>query len=190
MSLPQETEHGLRVSVFCNEVLCNKFKDFPETLRIILNPEDPQWQDFKVGGWGELKHFDRFEDFLAWIGTTYDVVKDLCRRDVEVVDLLDRVMQKPVGVHHDSNNVTITNRGNTASAALRRLRKDRPELHQQVIAGELSPHAAMLNAGFREKKIQISLDPVKAAESLRKHFSDEAWHQLKQARDSYLPDTF
>ncbi len=40
-------------------------------------------------------------------------------------------------------------RGNASTRALRRLRKDRPDIHKQVIAGTLSPHAGMVQAGFR-----------------------------------------
>ena len=37
------------------------------------------------------------------------------------------------------------------AAALRRLRKDRPDIHARVLAGELSPHAGMIEAGFRKR---------------------------------------
>jgi hypothetical protein len=40
--------------------------------------------------------------------------------------------------------------GTSREAALRRLRKDRPDLHERVIARELTPHAAMVEAGFRK----------------------------------------
>ena len=38
-----------------------------------------------------------------------------------------------------------------ADSCLRRLRKDRPDIHARVLAGELSPHAGMIEAGFRKK---------------------------------------
>jgi hypothetical protein len=34
--------------------------------------------------------------------------------------------------------------------AHRRLRKDRPDLHEQVLNGEKTAHAAMVEAGFRK----------------------------------------
>lgn len=34
--------------------------------------------------------------------------------------------------------------GNASTYALRRLRKERPDLHEQVLADMLSPHAAMI----------------------------------------------
>jgi hypothetical protein len=40
--------------------------------------------------------------------------------------------------------------------ALRRLRKQRSDLHTRVIAKEISPHAAMVKAGFRLEGIESS----------------------------------
>lgn len=51
-----------------------------------------------------------------------------------------------------------------------KLRKDRPDLHAQVLAGELSPHAAMVEAGFRKRTITVPLEPGAAA-TLRRHCS-------------------
>ncbi len=53
--------------------------------------------------------------------------------------------------------------GNERSYALRRLRKDRPDLHKKVIVFEMSPHAAMVEAGFRPKTITVPLGVDKAA---------------------------
>jgi hypothetical protein len=41
--------------------------------------------------------------------------------------------------------------GNSRAAALRRLRKTRPDIHARVLAGELTPHAGMVEAGFRKR---------------------------------------
>jgi hypothetical protein len=42
--------------------------------------------------------------------------------------------------------------GNSRAAFLRRLRKDRPDIHARVLAGEISAHAGMIEAGFRRSK--------------------------------------
>ena len=55
------------------------------------------------------------------------------------------------GERADERNVHIRPSGNSRAAFLRRLRKDRPDLHARVLAGELSPHAGMIEAGFRKK---------------------------------------
>ena len=72
--------------------------------------------------------------------------------DPVTVDLLDQALQRAVGSNQHTepvDNVHTQERpsGNEASRALRRLRKDRPDLHARVLAGELSPHAAMREAG-------------------------------------------
>lgn len=53
--------------------------------------------------------------------------------------------------------------GTSAAAALRRLRKDRPDIHERVLAGELSPHAGMIEAGFRKKRPSKKLTPFDRA---------------------------
>ena len=52
--------------------------------------------------------------------------------------------------------------GTTAQYALRRLRKARPDLLARVEAGELSPHGAMIQAGFRKKTITVSTGDILA----------------------------
>jgi hypothetical protein len=54
--------------------------------------------------------------------------------------------------HANGSSVHASGRpsGNSRAAFLRRLRKDRPDIHARVLAGELSPHASMIEAGFRK----------------------------------------
>lgn len=56
----------------------------------------------------------------------------------------------PRAVHPAAENGLVRPAGTSADAALRRLRKDRPDLHARVLDGELSAHAAMIEAGFRK----------------------------------------
>lgn len=46
--------------------------------------------------------------------------------------------------------------GTSTAAALRRLRKHRPDLHAAVLAGRMTAHAAMVAAGFRPKTITVA----------------------------------
>lgn len=46
--------------------------------------------------------------------------------------------------------------GNARTYALRRLRESRPDLHARVLAGELSPHAGMIAAGFRQRETPLT----------------------------------
>jgi hypothetical protein len=50
----------------------------------------------------------------------------------------------------DGNTSIPRGRGSNSTNALRRLKRDRPELAAQVLAGELSAHAAAVQAGFRK----------------------------------------
>ena len=58
--------------------------------------------------------------------------------------------------------------------ALRALRSDAKHqaLHARVLAGDLSPHAAMVLAGLRPRTATIRLDsPTAALKSLLRHFT-------------------
>ena len=135
--------------------------------------------------------FARFEDFvvtapLEGLGSTVEQLRKLCHEDPEARDLIDRACQGKHGGDHRSqdaqsnvDNVHVDRpSGNTESAALRRLRKDREDLHTRVLQGELSAHAAMVEAGYRKKKVQIELEPQAAARIIQKHFDAERGHQL------------
>ena len=56
--------------------------------------------------------------------------------------------------------------GTSADYALRRLKRDRPDLAAKVIAGELSTHRAAVIAGFRKKYFQVPRDPAKLTRKL------------------------
>jgi hypothetical protein len=78
-------------------------------------------------------------------------------RAAQRADARDRANQRPVGrpktVYNDNGDVHDLERpsGNSAAAFIRRLRKDRPDIHARVLAGEITPHAGMTEAGFRKR---------------------------------------
>lgn len=149
----------------------------PGLLRRVLNED--AWRERTVKRTGEIVSFSSFEEFVATpplegLGGDMRLLRNLVRDHNDVLDLIDRAVQKPAHVHRDSDNITVTpdpnDRGTSAAGALRRLRKDRPDLHARVLAGELSPHAAMIEAGFRPRTITVPLDPHRAARTLLRHF--------------------
>lgn len=71
--------------------------------------------------------------------------------------------------------------GNSVGYTLRRLEKDAPELLAQVKAGELSPYAAAVKAGIRDRLITVPSVPRKAARVLLRHFQGEALAELVDA---------
>lgn len=69
--------------------------------------------------------------------------------------------------------------GTSREAGLRRLRKDRPDLHAEVLAGALSTHAAMVKAGFRRRALTVPVDtPENMARALRRNLPPEAVTEL------------
>jgi len=161
----------------------------PRQLRKVL--ERGSWRDFR-DPMGKVHHWDRFEDFLVakplkGMGTSVEIVHDLLRRDEAASDLLDQALQRPHGGDHTSedrpsksaNSNLAQPNGTTRNQALRRLRKDAPELHAQVLAGELSPHAAMVEAGFRPKTLTVRLDDMgRLRAALARHLTVEQEAEL------------
>ena len=144
----------------------SRLEAIPRYVKRIIN--ENRWQRRWVKPLGQVVEFDTFEGFLTADlpeGMRYDMesLKRLCRDDPEALDALDRVVQKPVGIHKgkgdiDNVNITESPSGNSRVSALRRLRSQRPDLHTLVLAGEMTPHAAMVQAGFRRKTITVVPD--------------------------------
>ena len=61
------------------------------------------------------------------------------------------------------NNITSSTRGDNPSYLTARLQRDAPDLAQKVLDGELSAHAAALEAGFVNPKVAIRLDDLASA---------------------------
>lgn len=138
-----------------------------------------------------LKHevsFATFAEFAtektpAGLGTSVDMLKRMCRDVPEALDALDRAVQGKHGGDHgnqytggksDIIRLAKPQHGTSADYALRKLRSDRSDLHARVLAGELSPHAAMVEAGFRRRTFSIpATDPEKAAASIRRNMRPE-----------------
>lgn len=140
----------------------------------------------------ETVKYDRFATFVTTpptrgLGASVDLIRRIVGNDTEAVDLLDQALRNPVGTnqHVDIIN-TLEERptGTSAESALRRLRKDRPDLHTRVLAGELSPHAAMIEAGFRRPTITVPVDDMtRLSDALKRHRSlrrvDPAWRRWR-----------
>jgi len=79
---------------------------------------------------------------MLLIGAALEQLHGICRGDHEALDAIDTVTQNAVGTNQHVDNVnSLTDRpdGNSSAQAMRRLRKDRPGLHAEVLAGERSP---------------------------------------------------
>lgn len=72
--------------------------------------------------------------------------------------------------------------GNSAEYGLRRLRAGAPELHARVLAGELTTHAAMREAGFRPQTATVRIDdPSSVYRALRRGMSPAHRRELGTA---------
>ena len=83
--------------------------------------------------------------------------------------------------HNVSIRIRNTLTGNGTDYAIRKLRKDSPEIHAKVIAGEISPHAGMVAAGFRKKTATVSVDPKSFATAILRRFTSEEIREIIEA---------
>lgn len=155
----------------------------PQGVKFIVATE--AWRERIVMRTGERVTFESFEKFVATpplegLGSSIRQLRHLCRDDKPALDAIDRACQRPVGRPSETvDNINDKPDGTSAAAALRRLRKDRPDLHARVLAGKLSPHAAMLEAGFRRRTVTIPVQPDLAARRLWQRYGPEE-------RDAFL----
>lgn len=162
----------------------------PVLLKRLLAEEG--WREFETVR-GEVVRHERFEEFVAapplkGLGAEISLIKRIVADDPEAVDLLDRVLRGGHGGDRRSKNFKVHNvqlenkkesNGGRRDRALRRLRKDAPELHAEVIAGRLSAHAAMVKAGFRTRTISVPVErPDRVAAALRRHMTQEQLEEL------------
>ena len=152
--------------------------------RIIREEMWERWADPSSGR--EYGPFRTFEHFVlapaakGGLGSSIAQLRGLCEDDIEARDALDKATQKQHGGDRHSPAFNVDNihverpTGTSQSAALRRLRKNRPDLHAEVLAERLSAHAAMVEAGFRQKTISVPVtNPEAVARSLLKYMKPD-----------------
>lgn len=161
------------------------------------------WRERIVQQTGQPAQFRTFRAFVEapppeGLHTSVEMLIDICNRykDMEAVHLLSQESagkaggnNNPMGLGGKShkqtdivnhNNITLVNatskamQGTSTIYNMRRLAKSSPELHAKVIAGELSPNAAAVQAGFRSKPLQVPDDPERAARWFISH-KDAGW---------------
>ena len=129
--------------------------------------------------------FSSFEAFVTYVlpqglESSIDDLRAYCRKRPEV-DRLIRAEVDPEPAHgrHGRgrpapNRVDNVNSkgGNKSTYALKRLKRDRPDLFRKVVDGKLSANAAAIEAGFRRKTFTVPADVDGAAQALRRRFSD------------------
>jgi len=143
----------------------------------------------------EVRHesFERYvtDNLPTGLGTTIRFLKNLCRDDTEAIKAIDQAIQKKPGGgknQHTMQKCFVDNiheaerpTGTSRDAAIRRLRKDRPDLLEKVIAGQLSAHAAALEAGHRKKPTPAEI----CVKAFRK--AEDRMNTLRQIIDAIEP---
>jgi hypothetical protein len=163
----------------------------PDLLRRVL--EEEAWREF-VTKLGEHVNHESLVDFvteppLAGLGATVDLLERVVK-GTPAEDALDAALKKeqPHGGNRKGkrgeskiDNVQVDPpSGNRATTALRRLRKDRPDLHALVLSGKVSAHAAMIAAGFRRPTISVPTDsPERIAATLRRRLDPETLGKVR-----------
>ena len=151
----------------------------PDLLKRLLT--DEAWRCFQPR-MGQLVEHQRFADFvttppLGGLGTSVDLVRRIVSADVEALDLLDQAIASRQGERTDlSNNMGEVHpkQGTSKDQALRKLRKDAPGLHADVLAGRISAHAAMVKAGYRPRTFTVAADrPDRIVATLRRQLDPE-----------------
>jgi len=164
-------------------------RDVADILRAVINPHGAPhpFQSFEYDKAGavtrcEYRTFGAYLD--DWSRLTLAQLRDLFHNDAEVTNLLDVATQRKAGRPETVDNVNDKEKpdGNSKAAGLRRLRKDRPDLHQRVMSGDMTTHAAMREAGFRKPSITLQANnPSHAAERIREVLGTDFADQLKEA---------
>lgn len=189
MGIDQRRQNDIVVSCLRSAITegASGLNDVPGLLKRIIR--EGMWRERVIQETGEIQPFERFIDFirtqpLEGLGADLKTLQRLCADDPEALDALDRATKNEPGVNQYTEGVDIINTledrpdGTSAAYALRKLRADAPEMHARVLAGELSPHAGMVEAGYRKKTIQIPTEPNAAARALLRKFNADELQQI------------
>jgi hypothetical protein len=131
----------------------------------------------------EFKTFRQFveDETSGGLRVKYNVLMDYCKHDTECTRLLkelepelakqggDGSNQYSKKENSKGSNTTLADRGSTYT--LRRLKRDRPDLAQKVIGGDLSAHAAAIEAGFRKRMVQVEPTAEGFLKAMHKHLN-------------------
>lgn len=133
----------------------NRISQIPGIIMSVI--KNRSWEKWKWGGRdysarSPLEYIEKKPP--RGLGITVKLLRGLLVEDMNALSALDEALRRPVGSNQYSfeplyNVQALAPTGNSIEAALRRLRRDRPDLHARVLAGELSAHHAAIEAGFR-----------------------------------------
>lgn len=168
----------------------HSFQNVPGLLRHVL--EIRAWERRVIVETGEeFPGFSNFEKYVEahppkGLGSTMGTLKSLVGHDLEARNLLDQILQRPVGTNQHTQGGLIQStlkeeKRDRSDQLIRRLRKDFPELHDQVLRGEKTVYAASVEAKIYPARIAVNLkDPKSAASTLITWGSPEFLEELRR----------
>jgi hypothetical protein len=121
---------------------------------------EKQWQKQKDKSGNPFSSFESFVAHELWWGleSSIDDLLAYCRKRDDVQRLIKgevgAAAKHGVNQHSGGGDNVTSSRGNNPTYTLRRLKRDRPDLAEKVISGDLSANAAAIEAGFRKKPIK------------------------------------
>lgn len=146
---------------------------------------------------GQTCQAEHFVDWVtrpipAGLGTTVANLLEIAKGDPDLTGRIESAArgetQLPVRGKETGRGRLIrpdnirTNYGTGDTYTLRRLKRDRADLADQVIAGTLSAHAAAIQAGWRKRTMTIPVaDAERIAAYLRRHLDDDTLANLRDA---------
>lgn len=152
------------------------------------------WKERYIPQIDKLVKFERFIEYvetppLDGLGATIPLLRDLCQDNIEARQALDDAVIGKHGGDKKSAEIKVVNHNLDASPNrnrqthnLRRLRRDFPALHAEVIAGQKTITAAAVEAGIYPKRISVNLrDAESAAQSIVNSAGPEYARQLADA---------
>lgn len=164
----------------------------PDLIKRLL--QEDAWRDFETK-MGKRVTYTRFEDFvvakpLAGLGANIALIERIVKDDPETLLLLRKVLKRQGertdldSDFHDNIMEVHQPYGTSQSYALQRLEQDRPDLLEQVKAGNLTPHGAMVKAGFRRRVYSVNLDSPQSAHTLIEKASPAFLDELRKLLNS------
>ena len=158
----------------------------PKFIKKVIREE--AWTIRIVESTGQVVEFDSFQQFVEshppeGLGCSLDRLQRLCDDDDEAQLMIRRATTKePHRPEKSVNNVNTNGRssGNAKDYTLDRLDRERPDLYERVVDGEMSANAAAIEAGFRTKTVSVPVmkdgewQVERAGRTLVKHFEGNA----------------
>lgn len=155
----------------------NTLRNVPALLVTVM--KEGSWQRWRWVGQEFVAH--TFGEYVtrappAGLGATLIIVEKLIADDPEALALFRKLTTKPLGTnqHTVSEGTDIVStqpeHGNSRAYTLDRLKRKRPDLYAEVVAGRLTANAAAIEAGFRKHTIAVPADPEAAIAALVRKF--------------------